>query len=183
MSTPSVSLVEFKALINEKGSEVDDALQALLDRTVRIFEAETGVRLGGTETHTAHPPSWGSPTVHLTESPASVTTLETRTAPDADWEEIDAADFELTGRQITRTDGGVFPRGQGLVRVTYPGGYGPGAVPGEYVQCVYDMASHLWTNARRSVSGIAPEISERPNNWPSHCWRIMRRARGVQPGF
>lgn len=179
----SLSLVEFKELINESGSENDSALTALLRRAAAVFESETGVAIDFVGTRTKYPPSTGGDTVHLTEAPASITTLAWRVSPDADWQTIDAADFEHDGRRITRTDGGVFPKGLDLVRVTYPSGYGSGAAPGQYVQCVYDMAGHLWTNRRRVAGGIPPEVSESPNNWPSHCWRIMRRARGIQPGF
>lgn len=179
----TIDLTGFKARLGEKGTESHAVLQDVLDDAIGYFERETGVRVRSVTSVTKMLPSAGGVSVYLPESAESVTSVETRSDASSDWSVLASTSWEHSGKRITRTDGGTFPRGAGLVRVVYPAGFAASEVPGEYCSAIYAIAAHFWTNSRRVVGGIPPEESERPISLPGHVWRVLKLARGVPRGF
>src|SRR4026208_65870 len=139
----TVTLQTLKDWINVRDTVNDTALTALITRAEAYLEAETGRRIGAAETYTEIR-SGGTDTIYLADEPATITSVETRSGTDWSFESV--AEFDLSGRRLTRMDGGIFPEGPNT-RVIYSRGFS--TTPGTVEQAVLELCEHWWRNRTR----------------------------------
>ena len=127
---------------------------------------------------------WHTSFVQLTESPLiSITQVEERLNPSADYAVLDAADYysDLETDSVIRLSGSVeknWNTGPGSVRVTYRAGYA--STPADLKLAVIDLVKYYIRDEhkeRRSIAGATIEnqgvTKLRTGDFPDHIQRVL----------
>lgn len=138
--------------ITDSDARTDAVLAGLEARAVALLSTETGCYWGGAEDdHVYMLDGGGSASLWLPDFGATINEVAVRESMIGEFYALDATYYEVNGRQILRTDGGIFPVGTATVRVTANRGYALDAAPLDVQQAVLDYVNFMFRPGRTGV--------------------------------
>lgn len=165
------------------GTEEATILSDIESRTVALVERATGMFLGASASFVYLLDSGGGVIRWLPAEVSAVTTVETRGSVSEAFSALDSADWEFltTGHalgkseRLIRIDGGEWPDGDALLRVTATRGYATDAEPGPLRQLVLDLTAWQY----RAGRNLSLEDLGSPNVGKVQGWdRVVNLYRG-----
>lgn len=148
-----LTLAQVKDWIQKDDDENDDVLEALMNRAIEAVQRELDWYFGAPRSTVEILNGLGLPTLWLRQPPVGGTVeVLDRTGPTADWDEVDAALYELDGRGLYHDS--LWIRGFRNYRIEYEEGFT--TPPGDVVQFTLDLIAQKWLSPR----GLA-KVSEK----------------------
>ena len=192
------TLTTIKRYIELDAAQGDDdtLLEEIHDSAVALFERMVGWHLDGQETQNRVLDGSGTHTMYLPQPVSdggTATAVAERLSLTEDWTTLDASNYEVDGRRITRTDGCVFTAGEFNVRVTVAVGYDAEAgtpidPPPLVRQAVLDLISVMYrnratVNPRSVVAFEGEDPAGLPFRLPSSVFQAIRSLRAERGYF
>lgn len=148
-------------------SAVDEGvLEDVEERAVALVQTATGRVFDGAATETRILDGGAGVAMYLGPDAATVTNVYVRETVATDWTELDSDAFEFTAykSRLTRVDGGEWPDGVALVKVTGSFGFAAGAAPAEIQQLVLDLVNWQFRTGRKLSADDqgAPNVAKVP---------------------
>lgn len=148
-----IPLADLKAHLRVTHTHDDGYIAELEEAAVAHVSRYTGRYFGQQSETTEHVLGSGTDVLWLSAEPVvgaqTPVTVAERSVPGITPTQVD--DFEVRGRKLLRTGGGVWARGWGYA-VTYTRGYAEGAEPENVRHAVKMLVAHWYTNRTSAVT-------------------------------